>query len=53
MRIKFKFPRVEDKPQGEANCPRCGGREAIIHQTLSKKIKDHRMEELEGEEKKM
>jgi len=53
MRIKFKFPRVEDKPQGEGVCPRCGEKASIIHQTLSKKIKDHRMEELEGEEKKM
>jgi len=52
MRIEFKFPRVKDKPQGEASCPWCGGRGAIIHQTLSKRIKDHRLEKVEVKRKK-
>ena len=51
MRIKFKFPRVKDKPQGETSCPWCGGRGVIIHQTLSKRIKDHRLEKVEVKRK--
>ena len=52
MRIKFNFPRTEEIPQGEGLCPRCGEREAIIHQTLSKRIKDHRLEEVQVKRKK-
>jgi transposase-like protein len=52
MRIKFKFPRTEEIPQGETSCPRCGGRGVIIHQTLSKRIKDHRLETVQVKRKK-
>lgn len=52
MRIKFNFPRTEEIPQGEGVCPRCGERASIIHQTLSKKIKDHRLETVQVKRKK-
>lgn len=52
MRIKFRFPGARDKPQGKASCPCCGGRASIIHQTLSKRIKDHRLEMVQVKRKK-
>ena len=52
MRIKFRFPRTRDKPQGEVSCPWCRGKGSIIHQTLSRRIKDHRLEEVEVKRRK-
>jgi len=52
MRIKFRFPRTERTPQGGSVCPHCGKRANIIHQTLSRRIKDHRLEKVEVKRRK-
>jgi len=52
MRIRFNFSRTEEIPQGEGVCPQCGERASIIHQTLSRRIKDHRLEKVEVKRRK-
>lgn len=46
MRIRFRFPYTDTQPEEEASCPYCGSKKSITHQTHSKRIKHHKIEEV-------
>jgi hypothetical protein len=38
--VKLVLPEVKEEPDTAVSCPACGSREVIVHQTLSREIKD-------------